>query len=189
MLAPKSPIRVDEGGLAMFATMAALLLNSATPLPAADLVATELPQLFQAACLDGQAKLSPGSASPVGFDGLPAKLKRALGTPASGQVWRLNTQGSAYLYILNYPAGPESSPRVCGIASDLMNSQAAQDTIEMRVNGRLSGEHNPSMEWLSPHEGYRALVTRNGKFRVMQVDMLSDAQRDQAMKVYTQLSH
>ena len=173
----------------MIATMAALLLNGATVIPAADLAPTALPQLFQSACLDGEARLTAGSASPVGFNGLPEELKRSLGTPTSGDVWRLNTQGSAYLYILNYPAGPESSPRVCGIAADQMNSEAAQDTVEMRVTGRISGEHSPSMEWLSPQSGYRALVTRNGKFRVVQVDMLSEAQREQALKAYKQLTH
>jgi hypothetical protein len=70
-----------------------------------------------------------------------------------------------------------------------MDERAAQNTIELRVTGRISRDYNPSMEWLSPQAGYRAIVTRNGKFRVVQVDVLSDAQRDQAMKAYQQLKH
>jgi len=164
-------------GLALF------VLTSAP----ANFTSADLPQLFQSACLDREATLSPGTASAVGFDGLSEGLRRALGTPMSGNVWRLNTQGTAYLYILDYKPGPASSPRVCGVASDQMDPRAAHDTLELRVTGRVSGDYNPSMEWLSPQQGYRAVVMKNGKFRVVQVEMLSDAQRDQAMKAYQQL--
>ena len=43
------------------------------------------------------------------------------------------------------------------------------------------------MQWLSPQAGYRAVVTSAGKFKIAQVDWLSDAQRDAAMKIYNQI--
>jgi hypothetical protein len=170
----------------MIASVVALFLAGAAQAPSA-VSSADLPQIFQEACLDGEARLAPGSASAVGFEGLPGDLKHALGAPTSAQVWRLNTEGAAYLYILDYPSGAASSPRVCGLAADEMDTRAAQDTIERRVTGRVSGDYNRSMEWLSPESGYRALVTRTGKFRVVQVDMLSDAQRNAAMKAVKQL--
>ena len=79
----------------MVGTFAALLVTAGASLPAAALAPNELPQIFEAACLDGQAKLSPGSAASVGFDALPRELQVSLGTPASAQIWRLNGPGTA----------------------------------------------------------------------------------------------
>src|SRR5690348_1160228 len=108
----------------MIGATLALLLGSSSVLPAAVAVA-DLPQLFVAACLDGNAKLSPGEASTVGFRGLPDALQDRLGKPSGAQVWRLRSEGQAYLYILNYEPSRNSSPRICGLASETMNYQTA----------------------------------------------------------------
>lgn len=162
----------------MIALIAALLLNG---------TAADLPQIFQSACLDGQVKLSAGT--PIGLDAVPDVLRRRLGNPASAQVWRLGGEGDTYLYILTYQPGTNPNARVCGLASEQMDARAAADTLELRVTGQASHDYQPSMQWLSPQAGYRAVVTRAGKFKVAQVNWLNDAERQAAMKAYAQLAH
>jgi len=173
----------------MIVMLTALMLNSASVLAAADVGPSELSGIFQSACLDGEAKLSPGSAVAVSFDSLPDQLRSRLGNPASTKVWRINTEGSAFLYLVEYPAGSGPNSRVCGLASEDMDSHDAIDTIERRVTGKASHDYQPSMQWLSPQAGYRAVVTSAGKFKIAQVNWLSDAQRDAAMKIYNQIDH
>jgi hypothetical protein len=166
----------------MVGAFAALLLGAGVGLPAADLAATELPQIFEAACLDGQAKLSPGTAAPVSFDALPHELQQSLGKPASGQVWRLNGPGRAFLYLLTYEPNPNTNPRICGLASDAMNYGAAADAVELRVTGEVHPRDTRSIEWLSLEGGYNALATTTGEFKVLQVNWLSDQQRAAATR-------
>ena len=166
----------------MVGTFAALLMSSGASLPAAALAPNELPQIFQAACLDGQAKLSPGSAAPVGFDALPRELQASLGTPASAQIWRLNGPGRAFLYLLQYEADTKNNPRICGLASDTMDYASAADAVEMRVTGAVHPKTMRTTEWLNAQSGYSALATTTGDFKVLQVNWLSDAQRAEALK-------
>ena len=166
----------------MVGAFAALLLGAGVGLPAADLAATELPQIFEAACLDGQAKLSPGTAAPVSFDALPHELQQSLGKPASGQVWRLNGPGRAFLYLLTYEPNPNTNPRICGLASDTMDYASAADAVEMRVTGAVHPKTMRTTEWLNAQSGYSALATTTGDFKVLQVNWLSDAQRAEALK-------
>jgi hypothetical protein len=172
----------------MFVLMSVLLLNGASAIPAS-VGPSELSGIFQSACLDGEAKLSPGSAAPVSLDALPDELRGRLGNPASTKIWRINTEGNAFLYLAEYPAGSSPNSHVCGLASEEMDSHDAVDTIEKRVTGKASHDYQPSMQWLSPQAGYRAVVTSAGKFKIAQINWLSDAQRDAAMKVYNQIDH
>lgn len=172
----------------MLGVLTALLLNSGPALPATDLDANDLPGLFAAACLDGEARLSPGSAASVGVDALPRELLAKLGKPASGQVWRLNGAGDTFLYILNYAPGRDANPRICGLASDEMDSRAAAQVVEKRVTGHeYDGTPYTSLAWTSPQGGYSAVATKAGKFNVVQVNWFSDAQRAAAMKAYGRL--
>jgi hypothetical protein len=173
----------------MVPALAALLLSSGSMFQPADAGATDLPQLFVSACLDGQAKLSPGSAAAVSFDTLPNDLRASLGTPQSAQVWRLNGAGRGYLYILNYAPGRTTSPRVCGLASDAMNYGAAADMVEMRVTGEVHPRAGQSVQWLSLDGGYNALATTAGDFKVLQIEWLSDEQRAQAVKQFQAVAH
>lgn len=166
----------------MILTMAALLLSGTSP-PPSDLSAGELPALFESACLNGEARLSPGSATAVGFDALPGELRRSLGTPSSAQVWRLNGSGRAFLYILGYPPSPDTSPRICGLASDQMNYGSAADAVELRVTGEVHPRTTRSTEWLNLEHGYDALATNTGDFKVLQINWLSDAQKKALIRI------
>ena len=173
----------------MIIALTALILNSASVAATPELVPSQLSEIFQSACLDGEARLAEGSAVPVDFHDLPDELRGRLGSPASSKVWKINTEGSAFLYLVEYPAGSSPNSHVCGLASELMDSHEAVDTIEKRVTGKASHDYQPSMQWLSPQAGYRAVVTSAGKFKIAQIDWLTDAQRNAAMKVYNQIDH
>ena len=166
----------------MIGAIAALMLNGASVLPATDLAATDLPQFFEAACLDGEAKLSPGAASAIAFDALPGDIRESLGKPSSAKVWRLSGSGRAYLYLLDYQ-GPDESPRICGLASDQMNYTSAADAVEKRVTGEVHPRTMRTTEWINPKGGYSALATTSGEFKVLQVNWLSDSQRQQLIKI------
>jgi hypothetical protein len=163
----------------MVPVLAALLLSSGMGLSAADVGTAGLSQVFIDACLDGRANLQSG-AQPVSFDALPVELRKDLGTPTSSQVWRLNGPGQGYLYVLNYEGGREN-PRICGLASDAMDYQAATNAVEMRVTGAVQPRTMQSVQWLNPKAGYDTLATTAGDFKVLQVNWLSDAQRSLEM--------
>jgi hypothetical protein len=165
----------------MIGVMAVLLLSNSSP-AAADLTAAQLPEIFEAACLDGEAKLSPGTASPATFDALPSEVRHELGKPSSAKIWRLSGSGNAFLYLLDYEPAPNMNPRICGLASDQMDYGNAADAVEMRVTGRVSPKTMRTTEWLNPAGGYSALATRAGNFKVLQVNWLSDLQRAQIVK-------
>jgi hypothetical protein len=158
----------------MVIALAALLLTSGMNFAQADGAAPGLSQVFIDACLDGQAKLGTG-AQPVSFDALPVDLRKNLGTPTSSQVWRLSGPGDGFLYVLNYEGS--ANPRICGLASDAMDYSSAADAVEMRVTGAVQPRSKDSVQWLNPNNGYDALATTAGNFKVLQVNWLSDAQR------------
>jgi len=168
----------------MIVASLAVLLASSGALPPAQPLASDLPQLFVAACLDGKASMSPGEASAVGFDGLPAELQQRLGKPNSAKVWRLNDAGRAYLYILDYQPQGSQTPRICGLASDAMNYGRAADTVEKRVMGAVYPRSTQSIQWLDPKGGYNAIATTAGDFKVLQINWLSDEQRQILAKGY-----
>ena len=165
----------------MIGALAALLLGSANP-PAADLAAAQLPELFEAACLDGEAKLAPGSVTPVTFDALPPELRQSLGKPTSAKIWRLSGSGQAFLYLLDYQPDRYTNPRICGLASDEMDYTSAANAVEMRVTGQVSPKTMRTTEWLNAKGGYSALATTAGPFKVLQVNWLTDTQRAEMMK-------
>jgi hypothetical protein len=138
--------------------------------------------LFEAACLDGEAKLAPGSATPVTFDELPAELRQGLGKPSSAKIWRLNGSGRAFLYLLDYQPDRYTNPKICGLASDGMDYASAADAVEMRVTGQVSPKTMRTTEWLNAAGGYSALATTTGAFKVLQVNWLSETQRAEMQK-------
>src|SRR5215813_9506517 len=108
-----------------------------------------LPGLFEATCLDGQAKLRTGEVTQISFDQLPESLRKSLGRPASGQIWQLNSSGHSYLYLLNYNDARGVSPKVCGLASDSMDLRTAGDALEVRMTGSVSPNRTRSAQWLN----------------------------------------
>src|SRR5205823_5302150 len=113
MLARSDEVRADKfrGPIAMLYAFA-LLAAVAQPTESR----ANLPDLFAAVCLDGQARLSPEYVTKIKFDDLPSGLKQRLANPTSGDVWQVGTSGRTYLYALNYPDAPGVSPKICGLA-------------------------------------------------------------------------
>lgn len=151
-----------------------LLIGTAQASVAASVEVGNLPGVFAATCLDGAARLSKGDVTKIGFADLPSSLQSRLDRPQSGDVWRLNTAGRSYLYVLNYAPGPGVSPKVCGLASDEMSLDSASDLLDIRLTGGRSPERARAMEWPRPQDGYVAIATRAGDFNVAQVSWLSD---------------
>lgn len=149
--------------------------------------ATNLPGVFQATCLDGEAKLRAGEVSPISFEQLPAALRDSLGRPASGKVWRLNGAGSSYLYMLDYPAGPGISPKVCGLASDAMDAKTAGDMLETRVTGGVERNRPRTAQWMNARDGYVATTTTASNFKVLQINWMSEADKELAQQQVEQL--
>jgi hypothetical protein len=140
-----------------------------------------LPEVFVAACMDGGARLSAGQAALVNFEALPMSLRERLGKPASGQVWKLAGPGRAYLYILNYEPQRGVNPKICGLAADSMDLNAAADALETRVAGSVRSNRLRGTEWLVPRDGYMAVATTADDFNVVQINWLSAEQRAEAL--------
>lgn len=171
----------------MLLVLAAILAGSVQASTASEV--TDLSGLFQAACLDGQARLRANEVTPISFDQLPSGLREKLGRPASGKVWALNASGRSYLYMLDYQAGPGVSSKVCGLASDAMDLSSAADALEMRVMGNVSGDRVHSAQWLNPKDGYVATATTASAFSVLQINWMSDADRAAALVQVQALAH
>lgn len=159
--------------LAVTAFLASALDTSA----AAAMPTGRLPEVFVAACLEGKVSLSAGEAGAVAFDELPSALRKRLGSPSSGQAWRLNSFGNSYLYVLNYPSRPGIDPKICGLASDRMTFNAAAEALEMRIFGQIYPERGEGLQWLMAQDGYIATATTAGEFNVVQINWLSEAGR------------
>ena len=172
--------------LPLIAMMLAGATQSPTPV---NVQAANLPSVFAATCLDGNAKLRAGEVSAINFDQLPEGLRQSLGRPASGQIWQLNAAGHSYLYMLDYQPGPGVSPKVCGLASDSMDLKTAGDTLEARVTGSVDRNRSRSAQWLNPKDGYVATATSAATFNVLQINWMSDADRATAQARTGELSH
>ena len=173
----------------MLTIIAALLTGAAAATGASDAQVGNLPGVFAATCLDGQARLSAGDVTPIGFDGLPSALQERLGRPASAKVWRLNSSGHSYLYILDYAATPGVSPKICGLASDVMDLTTAADALGARVAGGMERSGLRSAQWLNAKDGYVATATTASQFNVLQISWMSDADRAAALAQVEQLPH
>ena len=174
----------------MLPFLAALLSGAAVAAGATDVQVANLPGVFEATCLDGQAKLGAGDVTASSFDQLPSSLRDSLGHPASGNVWRLNTSGNSYLYVLNYAAAPGVSPKVCGLASDAMDLRTASDVLGARVAGGVERNNSGrSAQWLNARDGYVATATTAAKLKVLQISWMSDADKARAMEQVEQLPH
>jgi hypothetical protein len=170
----------------MFKLVTIFMLGAAQASAVAAVEVTNLPSLFAATCLDGQAKLSAGDVTRVPFDALPAALRDQLAGPQSGDVYRLNTSGSSYLYVLNYAPRAGTSPRICGLASDEMSIDAASSLLETRLTGGDSRLNAKAKQWIRPEDGYVAVTTKAGKYSVAQVSWMSDEDKA-AMLAQTKL--
>lgn len=162
----------------MVIAIAALALSATTAPPTP---ANGLPEIFVAACLDGKASLSPGEARAVTIDELPRGLRKRLGSPTSGQAWRLQA-GRTYLYVLGYEGGRADDSKICGLASDTMSLDAAADAVEKRMTGYAGSERLQATQWLMPKDGYVATVTEAGDFNVAQINWLTERGRAELMK-------
>lgn len=160
----------------MIIVIAALALSalSAPPKPLID--TNGLPAIFAAACLDGMASLSPGEARSISVDDLPPDLRERLGSPTSGQAWKLQT-GRTYLYLLSYEDRQSDESKICGLASDTMSLHAAADAVEKRVAGYVGSERLQAMQWLMPEESFVAIVTKAGDFNIAQINWLTERGR------------
>jgi hypothetical protein len=163
----------------MLTFLAAILAGSVQASAATEV--SDLSGLFQATCLDGQARLRANEVTAISFEQLPSGLRESLGRPSSGKVWQLDTAGRSYLYLLDYPAAPGNSPKICGIASDAMDLKTAGDALEMRVTGSISRDRMRSAQWLNPNDGYVAMATTAAAFNVLQISWMSDADRAAAL--------
>jgi len=172
----------------MIGGLAFLLMGAAAANPATDVAAAPSPDLFISTCLDGQSRLSSGAADAISFADLPHELRQRLGKPQSAQVWHLRAYGRAYLYIIDYDADLDANPRICGLASDYMNYNAARELVQRRLTGEVDPMTERSVQWLDPKRGYKTLATTVGDFRVLQVNWLSNAERLRITKAYQQIT-
>jgi|SRR5437870_9060592 len=170
----------------MLPFIAVILAAGALTSAAVDAQPASLPGVFEATCLDGQARLS---ATPIDFRELPAALQRSLGRPASSKVWQLNAEGHSYLYILDYPQGPGLSPKICGLASDAMDLSTATKALGARVAGGMERSGGRSAQWLNAKDGYVATATTAAQFNVLQISWLSADQKSEAVEQVGQLPH
>ena len=171
----------------MLSFLAAILAGSVQASAATEV--TDLSGLFQATCLDGQARLRASEVTSISFDQLPSGLRDQLGRPASAKIWQLNSSGHSYLYLLEFPAMPGMSPKICGIASDAMDLKPAGDALEMRVTGSISRDRMRSTQWLNPKDGYVATATTASTFKVLQISWMNDADREAALVQTESLAH
>jgi hypothetical protein len=174
--------------MTMLPFLAAILAGAAASSGAADAQVSNLPGLFQATCLDGQARLSAHEVSAISFDQLPAGLRDSLGRPAGGKVWQLNFGGHSYLYMLDYN-GADGSSKVCGLASDSAEMRAAGDMLEARMTGTVARNRPRTAQWLNARDGYVATATMASNLNVLQISWMSDAAKARAQEQVEQLAH
>ena len=159
-----------------------LALALASAAPPATVPADRLSTAFMDVCLDGAGKFSKSDLSLIAFRALPKALKQRLGSPKSGQVWRINSPGHSYLYVLDYQASGANNSKICGLASTDMPLLPATKALEQRVDGYPLDDKLRSMEWWRPEDSYAAIATTASEYNVLQIVWLSDAQRKKALK-------
>ena len=172
----------------MLPFLAAVLAGAASGVGAADVDASNLSGVFQATCLDGQARLRAGEVRPISYDQLPEGLRESLGRPASGKVWQLSAAGNSYLYMLDYNDSDGSS-KVCGLASDSGEMRAAGDMLEARMTGSVARNRPRTAQWLNARDGYVATATSASTLKVLQISWLSEAAKAKAQAQVEQLPH
>ena len=171
----------------MISTIAALLL-SASSAAAVAVPDPGLPQLFVAACLDGNAAISADEAHKIPFDALPAELRARLDKPLSATAWQLQPQERAYLYVLEYLPGTSHDTKVCGLASDQMLLSSAVSAVDERITGASGFESAIGTQWLMPKAGYAVTAAKVDAFTVLQINWLSDSRRAALSKQVRQVS-
>lgn len=166
----------------MLLSLATAALFTAAAPPQSLVYANSLESIFISACLDGSVRLGQQDAQPVQFDNLPKALKAKLGHPDRTQVWRLQSPGRSYLYMVEYD-DRDLSPKVCGLASDQLKITPATDAIASRLNASAGlGDRRATTEWHFPEQGYYALASRVHEYTVLQVNQMSDFQRREALR-------
>jgi len=142
-----------------------------------------LTRIFESTCLDREMKLSVNDARPISYDKLPKGLpdgRERAGEPLSANVWLLNTPGRTYLYILRYREIPGiAAERICGLASDKLNFEAASDWVLARSNDQ-SMIRIPIV-W-NMREGYVLEATLDEDFSVLQANWAGQAEREKVLK-------
>ena len=157
-------------------------LTIAAALAPAPAYAGSLENVFISACLDGSIKLSPQEAHAVQLDALPKAVRAKLGDPSKAQVWQLQSAGRSYLYTMEYE-GTSMSPKICGLASDQLKITPAAQVIAARLNSSADMDSRAvTTEWHFPDQGYYALASRVHEYTVLQVNQMSDWQREEALR-------
>ena len=154
--------------------------NIAAAAPAAA-YSGSLENIFISACLDGSVTLGRQDAQPVQFEALPNALRSKLGSPDRTQVWMLQRPGHSYLYMVEYD-DRDLSPKVCGLASDQLKISPATNAIATRLNASVGEDGAVTTEWHFPEQGYYALASRIREYTVLQVNQMSDFQRQEAIR-------
>ncbi len=168
----------------MTVALAALVAGVAV-VQAADGTVDRMPAIFAAACLDGTVALSPAEASRVGPEQMPRVLRRRLGSPLSASVWRLSGGGQSYLYVIEYKPDRNTSPKVCGVASDQMTLGSATRLLGKRLNAVAnSALHQPvdGLEIINAEDGYSATAMRSGDFTYLELKQMTEQQQKRMLR-------
>lgn len=165
----------------MILTLATLAASSAA-LVQANPSAGSIENVFISACIDGSVRLSEDEAETVDFSALPSALRSQLTKPTKAQVWKLRSAGNSYLYVLEY-AGRNRSPHVCGLASDQIKIGPASDAVAHRIGASLDRDSGAAAhEWWMAEDGYMAIATRVREYTTLQMNKLSERQRQEALE-------
>jgi hypothetical protein len=139
-----------------------------------------LPAVFADACLDGAVRLTPQQASEIQLKDAPRTLLRRFGNPTSGHIWRLNSAGSSFLYILQYPPAKGTAPKACGVAATDMNLGSATEMLQRRLHGVIPSDlHRPttSIDMINARDGYIGSAIRDDEFTVLEIKYLTRKQQ------------
>ena len=151
----------------MLSLIAALISGAAITAGPTDSQTARLIGIFESTCMSREMKLSVNDARRISYDKLPEGLpqgKELARQPLSADVWLLNTPGRTYVYILKYHEIPGIvSERVCGLASDKIDFEAASDWV-LAKTARTEG----ALRWPSVKEALSA-YSRAGDRRFRRV--------------------
>ena len=137
--------------------------------------------LFFSACLEGEARLSKGDVTEVGFAGLPESVRQKYRVPQTARVWRIASEDT-FLYLFDMSDGHGNTNKICGVASKEMERNALTLAIDVRLAGSTEQTPRRSTQWLRPTDGFVVTVTTAKRYTVAQVDWLSERDRQRIQK-------
>lgn len=139
--------------------------------------------LFFNACIDGEARLSSGEATEVGFAGLPDDVREKYHAPQAVRAWRIASAGpDTYLYMFDLDAGHGNMHKICAVASKDMGQDELTRALDVRLAGGTDPTPRRSTQWMRPTDGYIVTVTTAKRYTVAQVDWLSERDKRRFQK-------